>query len=101
MGQLGRPRLSDDSGNNPLAIEIGKRTRHHRKQRKLTQKELAKLANLSPKTVGEVERGESNPTLDVLHRLANALERDLFAPLTVDKGCRLIRRGLRLLKRTP
>jgi transcriptional regulator with XRE-family HTH domain len=53
-----------------------------RQQRGLSQSQLGTLANISLKYVGEIERGEGNPTMDVLHRLALALEWDPFPRAT-------------------
>ena len=50
--------------------------------RRLTQEELAERAGLSYKFVGEVERGQGNPTVETLVRLSKALQLeigDLFA----------------------
>jgi transcriptional regulator with XRE-family HTH domain len=44
----------------------------------LSQTQLARLANLSLKYVGEIERGEANVTIDAIERLASALEWDPF-----------------------
>ena len=43
-----------------------------RQKRKLSQEELAELANLSRNTVGKLERGESSPSIDTIERVANA-----------------------------
>jgi len=53
----------------------------------MTQQQLAKLADLSYKYVGEIERAEKNPSIGVLNRIANAIEIDLlelleFEPLS-------------------
>ena len=44
----------------------------------MTQQQLAKLADLSYKYVGEIERAVKNPSIGVLNRIANALEIDLL-----------------------
>lgn len=44
-----------------------------RRQRKLTQKELAALAQVSQSTIHYIERGKKSPTLYTLERLAEAL----------------------------
>ena len=44
-----------------------------RNARSWTQDHLGEIADLNPKYLGEIERGERNPSLDVLWRLARAL----------------------------
>jgi transcriptional regulator with XRE-family HTH domain len=44
----------------------------------LSQSQLANLAKLSLKYVGEIERGEANVSMDALERLTTALEWDPF-----------------------
>jgi len=67
------------------AMEIetlfGRRLRRLRSQRRLTQQALGDQAGLSYKYVGAIERGEENPSLKVVAKLAAALQmemRDLF-----------------------
>jgi transcriptional regulator with XRE-family HTH domain len=88
---------------------LGKRIRTLRKLKVLTQEELGEKAGLSYKFVGEIERGEVNPSLDSLERIATALDikvGDLF-PREVDifpqfspQDLQLIKKALRILNRT-
>ena len=64
-----------------------------RSTRAWTQDELGERADLNPKYVGEIERGERNPSLDVILRLARALEVDA-AELVGDELTRLDRATL-------
>jgi transcriptional regulator with XRE-family HTH domain len=48
----------------------------HRVAGGFTQAEVAERANLSLKYVGEIERGEANTTIEVLERLATAVQWD-------------------------
>jgi len=48
-----------------------------RKERKLTQKQLADQAQVSQSAVCYIENGERSPTLYTLERLAEALEVEL------------------------
>ncbi len=52
---------------------LGARVKHLRRERSLTQEELAERASLTSKFVGEVERAESNPSAASLARMAAAL----------------------------
>ena len=88
---------------------LGKRIRTLRKSKAFTQEELGEKAGLSYKFVGEMERGEVNPSLDSLVKIANALSvkvGDLF-PREVDifpqfssQDLQLIKKSLRILNRT-
>jgi transcriptional regulator with XRE-family HTH domain len=54
--------------------EIGAGIREWRTRLHLTQKELAKAAKVHVNAVGRVERGEGNPTLKLLWKIANKLK---------------------------
>lgn len=56
---------------------LGLRVRSLRQARGLTQERLGELADLNYKYLGSVERGEGNPSLVVLERIAVALEVEL------------------------
>lgn len=56
---------------------LGKHIRSLRQARRLTQQRLGERANLNYKYLGAVERGEENPSLLVLERIAAALEVEL------------------------
>ena len=56
---------------------LGLRIRRLREARGQTQNELAESAGVSPKHLGELERGRGNPSLKSLQSLATALELSL------------------------
>jgi transcriptional regulator with XRE-family HTH domain len=56
--------------------------RKFRRQRKISQEELAELAGLHRTYIGSVERGERNVSIDNMERLAKALEVSLVDLLT-------------------
>ncbi|MEK3726200.1 helix-turn-helix domain-containing protein [Paenibacillus sp. FSL H8-0034] len=63
---------------------VGERIRNFRKERGLSQEELAHLASLHPTYIGQIERAEKNVTLDSLVKLTGALNitlEDLFRHL--------------------
>lgn len=62
---------------------IGDTIRQRRKELGITQPHLAGLANISVNTLYKVERGQGNPSLDVLTKLAEVLGLELT--LTVRK----------------
>jgi transcriptional regulator with XRE-family HTH domain len=66
---------------NDLKVKFGKRLRTLRKQRDLTQDQLAEAADISVDFLSLVERGKNAPSFKTLRRLATALEvevKDLF-----------------------
>lgn len=52
---------------------LGETIRAYREESQMTQEQLAEKAELSPKYVGEVERGYVNISVDSLIRIAKAL----------------------------
>ena len=58
---------------------IGDAIRQYRKRAKLTQEELAERADLNPKYLGEIERGEKIISIEALLRIAQALKTPIRA----------------------
>ena len=56
-----------------LAKDIGETIKSRRKELGITQPNLAELANVSTNTLYKLERGQGNPTLDILYKLAVVL----------------------------
>lgn len=56
-----------------IALAVGARIRHIRKEHGLSQEELADQANLHRTYVGLVERGERNITVANIYKIAQAL----------------------------
>ncbi len=60
-----------------LANILGETIKSRRKELGITQPHLAELANISTNTLYKLERGQGNPTLDVLYKLAEVLGLEL------------------------
>jgi transcriptional regulator with XRE-family HTH domain len=75
--------------------QFGDHIRSLRKARAMSQVDVGERANLNDKYVGELERGDGNPSLEVLHKLAKALDVDI-ATLLGDEVARLGRDDLRV-----
>jgi y4mF family transcriptional regulator len=60
-----------------LVKELGKAIKNRRKELRITQPHLAELANISTNTLYKLERGQGNPSLDVLNKLADVLGMEL------------------------
>lgn len=53
--------------------KFGKRLKGLRRERDLTQLELAEILDMSPNFIGMIERGERNTTVENVFRIARAL----------------------------
>lgn len=65
------------SENKKLRKDLGQRIRQLRKAKGWTQQELAERADLDWKYFGAIERGERNPTLDNIGKVAQGLGVDV------------------------
>ena len=53
----------------PVAVSIGKVIRKHRIKLNLSQEKFAELVGLSKNYIGNLERGEKEPTISTLHKI--------------------------------
>lgn len=60
-----------------VTMVVGNNVRRLRRHRMLTQEQLAEGAGISSDYLSRMELGKENPTVDVLARLAKALESDI------------------------
>lgn len=60
-----------------LVGQIGQTIRNRRKELGITQPHLAELAGVSTNTLYKLERGQGNPSLEVLNKLADILGMEL------------------------
>lgn len=56
-----------------VAMTIGETIKHRRKELGIAQPHLAELAHVSTNTIYKIERGQGNPSLEVLSKIANVL----------------------------
>jgi len=71
----------------PDLVALGQTVRSLRREADLTQEELAERAGISANYVGEIERGECNPSVLVMFALASGLKApvdELFREATKD-----------------
>lgn len=59
-------------------VNIGEKIIEYRSQKKLTIKEVASKAGVTPSMLSQIERGLSNPSINTLKMIAKALEVPLF-----------------------
>lgn len=57
-----------------LKIVVGKNIKKHRQKRGWSQEELSFNSDLHRTYISSLERGQRNPTVTVLNKIANALE---------------------------
>lgn len=60
-----------------LAKQLGETIRKRRKELSITQPHLAELAEISTNTLYKLERGQGNPSLGVINKLAEVLGMEL------------------------
>jgi y4mF family transcriptional regulator len=61
-----------------LVKQLGETVRKRRKELSITQPHLAELAEISTNTLYKLERGQGNPSLKVLNKLADVLGMELI-----------------------
>ncbi len=57
---------------------LGRRVKHFRNLRNITQQKLGEKADLNNKYLGAIERGEKNPTIDIVAKIASTLDIHLY-----------------------
>jgi transcriptional regulator with XRE-family HTH domain len=55
-------------------IQLGKNIKKARKKADLTQAEVAEKAEIHVNYFARIERGEENPSIDIIEKIANALK---------------------------
>jgi y4mF family transcriptional regulator len=60
-----------------LVKSLGEAIKNRRKELDITQPHLAELAQISVNTLYKIEKGQGNPSLDVLNKLAEVLGMEL------------------------
>ena len=69
-----------------ILIKFGERVREIRKDKGLSQEELAHKADLHRTYIGMIERAEKNITLLNIEKIANALEVSIDKLLEINNG---------------
>ena len=83
---------SDEDGLDPWTVTVGENLRRQRIRRGLSLERLAKVSGVSRSMLGQIELGQSVPTIKTVWRIATALQLP-FASLLADSN----KRGTRLL----
>jgi transcriptional regulator with XRE-family HTH domain len=77
----GMPNLSS-SRQHPVLVALGRAIRRIRKDRGLSQEQLALTAGIDVSYLGRVERGDNNASVLALHYIAEALGMTMTALMT-------------------
>jgi transcriptional regulator with XRE-family HTH domain len=72
--QLADPGFRAEWGRTAIARAVALRLVRYRTERRLSQRDLAKLLEMKQPQVARLERGDVNPGLETLMRLAGALD---------------------------
>ncbi|MEG1615936.1 MAG: helix-turn-helix domain-containing protein [Bacteroidales bacterium] len=70
-----------DSQINVLRITIGEQIRLRRKELMITQPSLADIAGISINTLYKIERGQANPTIEVLAKILDVLGLEIIVDI--------------------
>ena len=92
MAKLVDEQHSDEDGLDPWTVTVGENLRRQRIRRGLSLERLAKVSGVSRSMLGQIELGQSVPTIKTVWRIATALQLP-FASLLADSN----KRGTRLL----
>lgn len=56
-----------------IRFEIGNRIKAQRKRNNLSQEKLAELSGLNTSYIGQIERGDKNPSIETVYKIAKSL----------------------------
>lgn len=59
---------------NTVSEILGQRIRFYRKQKKISQEKLSEMSDLHPTYIGQIERGEKNPSIESIYKISQALK---------------------------
>ncbi|WP_202078820.1 helix-turn-helix domain-containing protein [Caldalkalibacillus salinus] len=76
-----------------LAKQVGETLRGMRRERGLSLQELADITDVSKLTLGNIERGEANPSLSVIWKIANGLKMPISALMNEKQDIILARKN--------
>lgn len=56
-----------------ISKELGLKIRFYRKEKRITQEQLAEICGFHPTYIGQLERGEKNASIETLYRVSRGL----------------------------
>ncbi|MCG7410493.1 XRE family transcriptional regulator [Paenibacillus sp. ACRRX] len=79
-----------------VVLQLGAIMKKYRKEKKLSLEELSELAGVSKLTLGNIERGETNPTLGMLWKISKGLSIPLMALFSTKSSVNISQAGVGL-----
>ena len=76
-----------------VVLQVGVVLKKLRKEKRLSLEELAELSGVSKLTLGNIERGETNPTIGMLWKISKSLSLPLMALFSTESNVNLSRAG--------
>ncbi|RJE83897.1 XRE family transcriptional regulator [Paenibacillus sp. 1011MAR3C5] len=76
-----------------VVLQVGSVLKKLRKDKGLSLEELAQVSGVSKLTLGNIERGDTNPTIGMLWRISKSLSVPLMALFSDQSGVQLSRAG--------
>jgi len=75
---------SSDAATRALILRVGARVRHVRQSQSMPRRELSERSGVSPRYLAQLEAGEGNISIGLLHRVARALDHSIEGFLGLD-----------------
>ncbi|MBD8077301.1 helix-turn-helix domain-containing protein [Bacillus cereus] len=76
-----------------VVLQIGAVLKKLRKEKRLSLEDLSELSGVSKLTLGNIERGETNPTIGMLWKISKSLSIPLMALFSTENNVNLSRAG--------
>lgn len=76
-----------------IVLQIGAALKKYRKEKNMSLDDLAELTGVSKLTLGNIERGETNPTLAIIWKISKGMSLPLFALFQTEEPVNLYRAG--------
>ena len=76
-----------------VVLQVGAVLKKLRKERQLSLEDLSELSGVSKLTLGNIERGETNPTIGMLWKISKSLSIPLMALFSNENNVKLSRAG--------
>ncbi|MGG1660196.1 helix-turn-helix domain-containing protein [Brevibacillus sp. NRS-1366] len=76
-----------------VVLQVGAVLKRLRKERQLSLEDLSELTSVSKLTLGNIERGETNPTIGMMWKISKGLSLPLMALFSSESNVNLSRSG--------
>jgi len=76
-----------------IVLQVGATLKRIRKEKKLSLEELSELTGVSKLTLGNIERGETNPTVGILWKISQGISLPLMTLFTSESSVNIYRAG--------